>query len=792
METFLDQVTALIASEIGTLTYRLILAFSITAALMTAISLWKNSNPRQVRRMVLGLSFLLVLRIFVFLLAGLVWQNMIQYNQLIPIINRGIALLSLVVIIWLWTFPDPLPLADAATIIVLLLVITLTVFISISMLNNDLESVFSRFPPETIAYMTALGLIAIGWLILLVSRPSGWVVGFLMLGVEGVGYLIAILTYSINPSYNIAIRLAQMIAYPLLLLLPQRLLDTPLVPTISHKPDSDTEASLTMPLKGEGYEIKEDLLALLALNSPQEIMFLIVKIIALSLDADLALLVISDADGNKLRVGTGYDTKREEYLSEITLDVQRFPLLVDAMKRDGVVLLPGSSASPDAANLCRFYNLKKVGHLLASSNVSLEGVFIMGAVLLSPYSGYDWKREDQQKLDHLTRQLAQFLHHNRQYNQSQDELVTARQKLGDAVKNEKRFKDERQQFFDFLVLFEKRLSTESSAIKILTALRYSQPYVNETLLKLKKENDELQQLLLLAKQLPPIREAANIEDELKQTQKEAALLRSTLTETEKTIMALKAKNGEYNLFPGDNRGFVSIMKNLHSTSLSINEYTRFLLGESIGELSNMQRRMLLSIQNATERIESLTVELVKTVSAEGDTESRKPHTINTKAVIQDAVDKFNAEMEADIVSTDLDILPDFLPLDIRPDLFKALISTYLLQTKELLSPNDGLILHVDIEENPDQIQMLNIDLSLRDDLERPATELPEFLFDSGKSEAKLQELLVEKLPVLDTMAEEIGGKIKLEGGTERITGVRLFIPLSLAWSPNNEKEGNIK
>lgn len=388
--------------------------------------------------------------------------------------------------------------------------------------------------------------------------------------------------------------------------------------------------------------------------------------------------------------------------------------------------------------------------------------------------------------------MAQFLHHKQQYNQSQDELVTARQKLGDAVENEKHFKDERQQFFDFLVLFEKRLRAESSAIKILTALRYSQPYVNETLLKLKKENDELQQLLLLAKQLPPIREAANIEDELKQTQKEAALLRSTLTEAEKTIMVLKATGGENNLIRGNDRVFVSITKNLYSTAASINEYTRFLLGESIGELSNMQRRMLLSIQNATERIESLTVELVKTVSEEGDATSREPQTINAKAVIQDAVDRLNAELDTDVVSSELDLLPDFLPLDVRPALFETLISTFLHQGKVLLSPNDGLIVRAGIEENINRIQMMTVELSLRDDLERSATELPEFLLDSGESEAKLQEVLVEKLPVLNTMAEEIGGKIRLEGGTERITGVRLFIPLSLAWSPSNEEDGDIK
>jgi len=127
MNEFFTQIYSLITSETGALTYQLILAFSVTGALLSALGHWRRSEIRQLRRMLVGLSLLLALRIIIFIIAGLAWQDLIRYEQLLPVLDQWVTLLSLVLIIWLWAFPEPNRYADAATVLVALLVITLGV-----------------------------------------------------------------------------------------------------------------------------------------------------------------------------------------------------------------------------------------------------------------------------------------------------------------------------------------------------------------------------------------------------------------------------------------------------------------------------------------------------------------------------------------------------------------------------------------------------------------------------------------------------------------------------------------
>ena len=108
----------------GNLVYHLILAFSVAGAFQAALNLWRSSGFPQGRRMVIGLGLLLAVRLILFVGAGLTGKSVADPHSLLPVVDRAITALSLVLIIWLWAFPEPLRSADIATGLLTLLTIT--------------------------------------------------------------------------------------------------------------------------------------------------------------------------------------------------------------------------------------------------------------------------------------------------------------------------------------------------------------------------------------------------------------------------------------------------------------------------------------------------------------------------------------------------------------------------------------------------------------------------------------------------------------------------------------------
>lgn len=121
---FLEQITSLLANAPGNLVYHLVLAFSITGALQSAISQLRATGYPQVRRMVIGLALLLAGQVALFIASGLAWQGVFAAGQVLPSLDRAILLFSVLWIIWMWAFPEPARAWDAVTTVLSLLTFT--------------------------------------------------------------------------------------------------------------------------------------------------------------------------------------------------------------------------------------------------------------------------------------------------------------------------------------------------------------------------------------------------------------------------------------------------------------------------------------------------------------------------------------------------------------------------------------------------------------------------------------------------------------------------------------------
>jgi hypothetical protein len=89
-------------------------------------------------------------------------------------------------------------------------------------LNQGAHMAFNGSWPDWISEIYALTLCGIGLLALLIRHPEGWGSGVVMLLVLTAGHIANLLFPLAGKDYQGAVRLAEMIAFPILLTLPQR------------------------------------------------------------------------------------------------------------------------------------------------------------------------------------------------------------------------------------------------------------------------------------------------------------------------------------------------------------------------------------------------------------------------------------------------------------------------------------------------------------------------------------------------------------------------------------------
>ena len=174
MVSIFQQVLSLVTSSPGNLAYHVVLAFSITGALQAALHLLKDQEFPQVRRMVLGLSLLLLSRLVLFGFAGLTVMGLADPHTLLPVIDRGMTALCIVIITWLWNFPESTLLADAASGLLVLLILTALLLTGIWWGSNNDNLYFNTSLADYGWEIFSLLILIFGGILISIRRPNGW------------------------------------------------------------------------------------------------------------------------------------------------------------------------------------------------------------------------------------------------------------------------------------------------------------------------------------------------------------------------------------------------------------------------------------------------------------------------------------------------------------------------------------------------------------------------------------------------------------------------------------------
>ncbi len=695
--SLINDLITLLTNSPGNLVYILVVAFTLIGSLQGAISLWRASGYPQARRMVLGLGLLLAVQLTLFLVSGLMEQNLIQNAALLPVFDRAVLLLSLIWIVWIWAFPEPSRLGDAATGLMSLLVVAATIFGSVALSSET--SAREAFNASPQAFYWSLGgalLLGLGIFLLISRRPANWGTGLAVSVMALLGFVLDLFFRPRVGDFSGIVRFFMLAAYPLLLTLPMRFPipgSGPQTRTVAVFQEKVAEAQRSASEDRPSQALRErrrystdpktlqSLLVLAAETDAAKINQFIARSVAQAVLADLCFLIYIGEDKNTLFIATGYDLIREENLEGGLVNKDTVPMLANAVLRGRPLRLPASTTSSDLKGLGDLLGLPNPGNLLNVPITSDKGTY--GSILLlSPYSNRLWNADDQTFLSSIATSFVPIVERGRRIAEIEQDRDRARHAAEDASAQTARLQasnnDLNNQFDELKAQLEQAaLSTSQTKEQA------------EQLQALEIENEKLRSRLEAAKSQGLVSPNDQFENELRQTLKEMARLQNALADSNMKVLELE-KRPTGRLTNDQAQVIASISQELRQPMSSIIGYADLLLGESVGILGALQRKFIERIRASTERIGSLISDLIQITTLETGLMALKPETIDLNLIIDNAMAYTSSQLREKNITLRIDIPDNLRPLQADREALQQIL-IHLLQNAGAASPVEGSV-----------------------------------------------------------------------------------------------------
>lgn len=681
METIIQQIFTILTTPPGNLIYHLILAFSVASTLQNSLAYWRSAQRASAYRMTTGLVVLMAAQMALFIVSGLSWQGILSSTWLLPPLDRALLAFALVWIVWLWTAPKAVRWVDML-VILMSLIVMIGLMVTLSLWGAGDQSTFNLsmydYAWQTFTAAAALA----GLAILLIKRPQGWAMGVGMLSLTLVGILLHVLLEPAAGHYSGAVRLAQLIAYPLLLVLPQRL--------VVHSPTA-------APTKEKTYAGPErrrystdpktihTLLQLLLETEASKVPFVLSQAVSQAVLADICLLLSPPDKSGQIVVEGGYDLVREEALPRFELPRTAAPLVLSALQRGrGLRLLSNESSSPDLSALSSALSLGSSGNLLLIS-LQADGQAQAGALLLlSPYSNRIWSADDQTYLGNISSLLAKLL----QRSQSVADENTRRQELEDRIRGS----EASRQQVDMLRADMDKLNTE---LNLLRQQKTAFDAQNQTVLSLtavQQESvatiDQLKQEIAQLRSTTPTDGAAPADEQLRATLSEMAHLQNSLAQAKTRILELEKRPAASTA--GASKNISIIASELRQPLNSLNAQADLLLKVPTDELDPNTRRQIERLKLTVERIRALVSDLINVTSRDKQTRNLPQEKVDLSKVLDLALAQTAPDLSARLITLRVDIPKDLPPLTANARALEQ-VAVYLLNNACLATPLRGSV-----------------------------------------------------------------------------------------------------
>jgi len=641
--------------------------------------------------------------VIMFVFSGLGWQHLIDPKAILPPLDRAYIIFGIIWITWLYAFPEPSRTADAAAALLSMLVI-IAFGLSLVIWQPQIASIsYNQTNDDWVWQIGSLLAALAGIITLFVRKPDGMWNGIIILVLGFLGH-VGHLLFTVEGNYSGIVRLAYMAAYPLLLTLPQRFsIPSPSPRAIINapaRPTSQRQDTITGMTERRRYSTDPKtfhaMLALAAESNPKKISQAITRAIAQTMLSDLCFMIYLTENNNQLQIAGGYDLIREDTLDGGTLNKNAIPMLANSLQRGRPLRMPASSTSADVKGLGDILGLTNPGHLLCVPILTPEKESLGGVLLLSPYSDRTWTAEDQAYLSNIAASLVPIIKRSQSSNQLEAQSDQTRAKITDL---EFHVKELTQQLEAARPESQKNSSVEMASLMV--AQEESQRIIEQ----LQVENAELR----AGKSIQPSTSATQMEKELKASLQELARLQNQLAEA--NMKAHELEKGHITTKSTEQAEVIaSISQELRQPLSSIVGYTDLLLGESVGILGTLQRKFVERIKASTERINSLTDDMIQIATLETELNDLKFESVDLNVVIDNAMSYTSAQVREKDISMHLDLPKKLAPIQADREALQQIL-IHLLQNAGAATPFEGTVRLKVQTQNEDEKEFILIQVT---------------------------------------------------------------------------------
>ncbi len=679
MDAFFSQILTQLTVPPGNLIYFIVLVFAVASALQSAFNHWRISEFPQARRAFVGLGVLLAAEVVMFVFSGLGWQNILDPKAILPPMDRAFIVFSIIWITWLYAFPEPSRTADAGAALLSVLVITALGLSLLVWQPQVATTTYNQTTDDWFWQIVSIVSILVGIGILLTRKPDSMWYGIILLSLGLLGH-IGHLLFPVEGNYSGIVRLAYMAAFPILLTLPQRFA-VPATSSVNNAPPRPTtqkQDSGIIERRRYSTDPKtfHAMLALAAESNPTKVSQAITRAIAQTMLSDLCFMIYLTDNNNQLVIAGGYDLIREDGLDGGSLNKSAIPMLANSLQRGRPLRMPASSTSADVKGLGDILGLTNPGHLLCVPILTPEKESLGGVLLLSPYSDRTWTAEDQAYLTNITTSLVPVIKRSQNSNKLEAQNIKIQAKINDL---ELHIEDLTKQ------LEAARAASQKTNTVEIASLLIAQEESQRIIKQLQIENGELR----AAKMDQPSSTSVQTESELKASLQELARMQSQLADANLKVQELE-KNQVVTKSTEQAEVIASISQELRQPLSSIVGYTDLLLGESVGILGALQRKFVERIKASTERIHSLTDDMIQITTLEAELNDLKPEAVDLNVVIDNAMSYTSAQVREKNISMHLELPKKLAPIQADREALQQIL-IHLLQNAGAATPFEGTI-----------------------------------------------------------------------------------------------------
>jgi len=459
-----EQIITLLTVPPGNLVYHLVLAFSIAGALPGALTLWQRAGVEAGRRMVIGLSLLLLAQFVLIIDAGLA-QFFPVFDAWLPVLDRAAYAFSLIILIWLWVYPQGSGRVKSATMILSLITLLLTVLTGLWWVNQTINSPFNGSTADLLWIGYSLVLAFGGGLLLIFRRPDGYGFGLGMFILLFLGLAVYLFVPQPEGNFPGVVRLTQIAAFPLLLTLPTR---------FSWGSEQDQQ-----PSPGLEPATYENIKTIATKSDPLEVCQAVTAIVSRALHAEWCLLISPPNDNKHISLFCGYDLDQGTYIGAATFASQLVPVLSEALRQGRPLHLPAEGNIPDLDGFGKILSISVSGSLLSAPILTRSGEIDKALVLLSADSDRSWSAADQNYLADIATSLTEIFDYKNEYLTQSEKLTQSNSNLKNILYENEHLNQEINEIRSINMTIEEQIKKLQSdlekALNELAATKASHP-----------------------------------------------------------------------------------------------------------------------------------------------------------------------------------------------------------------------------------------------------------------------------------------------------------------------------